>query len=215
MRPSSISLVNLLLTTHEWCYADDELWALSGTSGPSKSILKPQEKPCTKYSASWYPSSNLLRVSTLTGVGSCWGVCVGGTVVELPGLCFGASIVPGVPWVLLATLEASMVIGTLVPLAPCAPGVEVKAVPPRDWGRFLFVVPKGHTLSPHPTVGFSFEVRAMSNGYTHAPAGTEHHRNSSPQRPYSEAPHPWWPGLGWHRRGAPEYHPDVSGCKPP
>ena len=117
------------------------------------------QKPCTRYSASWYPSSNLLRVSTLTGVGSCWGVCVGGTVVELPDLCFGASIAPGVPWVLLATLEASMVIGTLVTLAPCAPGVEVKAVPPRDWGRFLFVVPKGHALSPHPTVGFSFEVR--------------------------------------------------------
>ena len=41
-------------------------------------------------------------------------------LVELPGLCFGVFFAPGVPWVLLATLEASVVIGALVTLASCA-----------------------------------------------------------------------------------------------
>ena len=51
----------------------------------------------------------------------------------VPGLQFSVvSIVPCVPWVLLTTLEAPMVIGALVTLAPCALCVKVKAVDLRD-----------------------------------------------------------------------------------
>ena len=68
------------------------------------------------------------------------------------------SIAPGVPWVLLTTLETSMIIGELVTLAPCALSVKVKAVPRRDWWGYHFAVPKGCARTPSPTVGFSLEV---------------------------------------------------------
>ena len=149
---------------------------------------------------------------------SCWGVYAWGAV-GLPGLhFFVVSIAPCVPWVFLTTLDASMVIGALVTLAPCALCVKVKAVDLRDWWVYPFAVPKGHALTPSPTVGFSLEVgpkyEPWANGYTHAPAGTEHHKNSSPQPPYSEVPNPWWPEHSWHKRGAPGCHQVVSGCKP-
>ena len=127
-----------------------KLWALSGSSGHSKSILKPLEKPCMMYSKSWYPSSNInIDVQPLLAWFAAEGLMCEGLLLYSLACILVFSIAPCVPWVLLTTVEATMVTGRPVTLAPCAPCVC----------GYLFAVLEGRALTPSPMVGFSHKVR--------------------------------------------------------
>ena len=67
--PREISLSSFFWTSPEFWVAVKAFLLVRGHSGPSKSSLNPFKNPSVRYSASWYPSSNLHSLSGCIGLG--------------------------------------------------------------------------------------------------------------------------------------------------